>query len=112
MPPAAREHLRRGLELFDQRRFPAAIEELEQGYQIDPDPVFLYSLGQAHRMAGDCERAVRSYGSFLETSPPEVQANAARENIERCRRKIPKHLGPRTDLSPVKAPAPPTERPL
>ena len=44
-----------------------AIAAFKQGYQIEPDPQFLYALGQAQRMSGDCAHAVEACAA---TVPP------------------------------------------
>src|SRR5207302_10519562 len=46
--------------------------------------LFLYALGQAQRMQGDCRAAAASYRAYLRTSPPERSAAPARENLKRC----------------------------
>jgi tetratricopeptide (TPR) repeat protein len=84
MVPAAREHLERGRRHYDVQEYDAAIAEFKAGYKIDPHPAFLYALGQAQRQRGDCRSAIRSYQTFLRTSPDERRAAAARENLARC----------------------------
>ena len=61
-------------------------------------PDFLYALGQAQRMQGDCRAAVASYRAYLRTSPPERSAAPARQNLERCEREL------------ANAPPPPSRR--
>ena len=42
-----------GMVQYDLRRFDVAITLFEKAFETRPDPVFLYNIAQAHRMAGD-----------------------------------------------------------
>jgi tetratricopeptide (TPR) repeat protein len=74
---AARRH-------FDAKEYDKAAAALRAALRFDPKPSFMYALGQAQRMGGDCAAAIQSYEQFLGTAPPARQAEAARENIARC----------------------------
>ncbi|HEY3359430.1 MAG TPA: hypothetical protein VGQ83_39635, partial [Polyangia bacterium] len=107
MKPAARRHLDRGMSHYQKRDFDRAIEELKKGKAIDPRPEFLYALGQVYRASGDCSAAVQHYEEFLATEPPEAQAAAARNNVERCRQLLAP-VAPLPALAPApREPAPP-----
>jgi len=64
----ARQHYEAGLAAFNLRDFKTAIAEFEAGYRLKPDPVFLYNLGQAHRLAESHEQALYFYRAYLRTS--------------------------------------------
>lgn len=98
MSAEARAHFDRGTAYYETGDFAAAITELEAGRQLDPNPDFLYALGQAYRKQGDCTHAVESYLAFLATHPPDAEATRARENIKRCSPE---------PAEPVAAPPPP-----
>jgi tetratricopeptide (TPR) repeat protein len=80
----AQEHLHRGLRFYDTQRYDEAIAEFRDGYALDPDPQFLYALGQAERKKGDCPAAVEAYRAYRRQAPAERQARAAEEQIARC----------------------------
>ena len=82
--PTATDWLRVGLERYERGNLVGAIEAFERGYALEPRPMFLFALGQAHRKRNDCERARASFDAFLATSPPAAQADAARDQRERC----------------------------
>ena len=82
--PTAAPYLERGLRLYATQRYAEAIEELKAGYQLDPHPDFLYAIGQAERLRGDCKAATEAYRAYLRTEPPVLESTRAREQIERC----------------------------
>ena len=84
MNPAAEAHYRQGLALYAERDFPGALRELDLGYTIDPRPEFLFAEAQAHRLAGDCAKALPLYDAFLAASPTPVQIEATRLARARC----------------------------
>jgi tetratricopeptide (TPR) repeat protein len=77
----ARQHYEAGLGHFNLREFPQAIAEFEAGYRLKPDPVFLYNLGQAHRLADNPEQAVYFYRAYLRTSADVAHRAEVEERI-------------------------------
>lgn len=65
----AKRHFERGLAHYNLREYLNAIEEFESAYRFKPDPVFLYNLGQAHRLANDPEHALYFYKAYLRNLP-------------------------------------------
>lgn len=103
LDPKAKAHLDRGLELYAQKDYAAAIAELEKGYAIDPKPELLYARAQAERLGGLCERAIEHYEAFLATKPEPEREAAARANLAKCK----DELGAQAPApGPVPAPAP------
>src|SRR5262245_20698693 len=52
-PTAARKHYAEGTKAFNLGEFQRAITEYRAAYNAKPDPVFLYNIAQAYRLAGD-----------------------------------------------------------
>jgi len=100
---AAKAHLERGLRLYGNAEYPAAIDEFKSGYQLEPHPDFLYAMAQAQRLAGKCQDAVESYRAFLATKPPASEADLARENLASCEEELARQPPP---------PSPPPSTPL
>jgi tetratricopeptide (TPR) repeat protein len=86
--PEAKAHLEKGTELFKAGEFDAAIEQYKQGYEKQEDPVFLYAWAQAELRQEHCAAAVKLYRKYLETNPPEMSAEAARQGILECADKL------------------------
>jgi tetratricopeptide (TPR) repeat protein len=103
---ALREQARRR---FDEGRFGEAAELLQELYAIDPRPEYLYSRGQALRLAGDCAGAIGALDAFLATGPPAADVEDAEQWIERCR----EHLGAQeqSEPPPPTLEAPPEDTP-
>ena len=68
----AREHYRRGTQLYDLQRFDEAAHEYEAAYQIKEDPALLFNIGQSYRFAKKYEPAAGAFRSYLRrmTNPP------------------------------------------
>jgi len=65
-------------------RYEEAIEHLSQAYTLTQDPSLLFSLGQAHRLAGQPDKALASYSSFLRAagSMPKYRTQLERATAE------------------------------
>lgn len=81
---AAQLRLERGLEAYRDRRYDEAIREFLAGFEADPQPEFLYALGQAARAKGDCARAGEYFRAFLATLPTPRQVEATQVQLARC----------------------------
>jgi hypothetical protein len=106
MKPEAKRHLDAGLRAFQVQDYAKAISEFQEGFEIDPRREFLYALGQAERMSGDCEKAIRSYDAFLGSNPPDRQAEPARQNLKRCQEQLAKKTPPPPEPKPEAMPEP------
>jgi tetratricopeptide (TPR) repeat protein len=108
-------HLERGKHLYEAQDYDGAIAEYQAGYVISPRAEFLYGIGQAYRMKGDCERAARAYNEVVRAPDGAKLADAARRNIERChpgepqQQTPPPNPPPQTPPKPI--PPPPKPRP-
>ena len=65
----ARTHFERGLTLYRQERYQAALEAFERGYALAPRPRFLVSIGQCHRRLGSLAAARDAFRRFLVAVP-------------------------------------------
>jgi tetratricopeptide (TPR) repeat protein len=78
----ARKHYERGTTLYDLRRYREAAAEYERAFELRNEPSLLFDIGQAYRLAGDYEPALRSYRAYLRRLPnapdrPEVLRHIA-----------------------------------
>jgi hypothetical protein len=101
LSPRARELLEVGTRAYERGDFAAAIAAFEEGYAVEPAPVFLYTWAQAARYMDDCAKAIELYERFLATDPPEAQRAAAEEYRAKC--------APEPTESPAALPAPPPQ---
>jgi hypothetical protein len=66
---AARPHYEKGATEYNLGHFPEAIAEFERAYQLDPAPILLFNIAQAHRQNSNNERAAFFYRRYLEQEP-------------------------------------------
>jgi tetratricopeptide (TPR) repeat protein len=79
----AREEYERATRLFSLGRYQEATLVFEREYEKSGDPSLLYNLAQAHRLAGNRERALQLYRAFArETTDPMVRAEADKRIAE------------------------------
>jgi tetratricopeptide (TPR) repeat protein len=81
---AADDQLALGLARYEAGDFEGAMDAFDAGYAVDPRPAFLFAAAQAARRSGDCRRAIDYYDRFLAGEPSQTQAEAAREQRDRC----------------------------
>ena len=55
----------KGTAAYALNHYAAAAEYFEKAFEIRPDPALLYNAAQAHRLAGNKERALSLYESYL-----------------------------------------------
>jgi tetratricopeptide (TPR) repeat protein len=65
----ARRHYDAGMAHFNLREYKLAIDEFQAAYRLRPEPVLLYNLGQAYRLAEDTEQALYFYRAYLRNDP-------------------------------------------
>lgn len=102
MPPDARAPFERGLRLYNEKNYEAALVELREAYAIATHSEILFAIAQAERLAGRCEEADKLYRQFLERSPNPEHAEAAKAAMSRC-----ESAAPPPAVSPVVPPPPP-----
>ena len=71
----AKAHFKSGLAAFTLGDFARAATEYEAAYAEEPDPALLYNAAQAHRLAGNKQRALFLYTNYLRYFP--TQSNRA-----------------------------------
>ena len=62
---AAKEHYKKGTKLYDLGKYDEAITEFEGAYELKDEPVLLYNIAQAYRLANKYAEALRFYRSYL-----------------------------------------------
>src|SRR5882757_941416 len=90
---AARPFYDKGVMEYTLGHFPEAIAQFEKAYEIDPAPILLFNIAQAHRHSGDIDRAIFFYRRYLEQAPstaanrPDVEKRI--KDLEELRQKSP-----------------------
>jgi len=74
-----RQHYEKATRAYDIGKYDEAIAEYQNVYEISGDSKMLYNIGQAYRLNGQADQAVRFYRRYLQRLP-----NAAnREDVEK-----------------------------
>ena len=107
---AAKEHYAKGTSFYDLGRYDEAAKEFEAAYQLKNDPAFLYNLAQSYRQAGNHERAVHFYKTYLRYVP-NAKNRADIEDKIKAEEKLVGSGGPGTTPPPVTTTPPPGNPP-
>jgi tetratricopeptide (TPR) repeat protein len=101
----ARQHFVNGKEAFEGKRYRAAFQEFQAGYEIDPRPGFLLDMGHAARRLGELDKARALYHQFLLVAP----AGDGRRVAEHFLGEIDSQLGKTLNDGGVAAPVDETD---
>jgi tetratricopeptide (TPR) repeat protein len=111
----AKKHVDAATQAHQKGKYDVALTELQTAYGLDPQPDFLYAMGQVQVKLGKCDDAIASYEKFLGTNPPAEPAAAAKEAIETCQKQAPppppEPTPPPPEPTPAPAPTPPPPPP-
>ena len=102
-PPPSDLRYREGKQAFASGDYAGAAARFEEAFRLSDDPVYLFNLAQAQRLAGDCAAARRSYRAFLVRVPDASNRADVEEKIaslESC-------AAPRPPPAPIVVSAPP-----
>ena len=85
----ARAHYEKGNAAYALGDYAAAATEYERAFQLKPDPALLYNAAQAHRVAGNKQRALLLYQNYLRVYGAQVQnRDEVQRHIDSCARRI------------------------
>ena len=94
----ARQHFKKGRELYDAGDYRGAIAEFAAADQIAPSPLLEYNIALCHERLGEKSEAVRRYRAYLDRTP-DAQNRAAVE--EKIRKLEATAKPPASDLPPL-----------
>jgi tetratricopeptide (TPR) repeat protein len=104
----AKAHFTKGLAAYALARYDDAAREYEAAFDADPQAPLLYDAAQAHRLAGNKERALLLYQNYLRLFPDAPDQADVRRLIETVRKAIAADAAAGT--SPPVTPQPLTAR--
>jgi hypothetical protein len=111
----ARVYVDKATAAFALTHYAVAAENFEKAFELKPDPALLYNAAQAHRLAGNKERALALYKNYLriyakKDKQAEIQARIAELEKAIARDKAIAEKPPNT-TEPVAAAPPPAAPP-
>src|SRR5258708_11228603 len=68
----ARKHYDKGLQLFNEEAYEAALAEFERAYQLAPTYKILYNTGKIYRARNDFVSALRDFERYLAEGKNEI----------------------------------------
>jgi hypothetical protein len=83
---AAKKLVQEGISAQDAKDYRRAIALYLKAFSLDPHPLLLFNLGQAHRLAGCPGRAAPFYERYLALEPNGPQSAVARTHLSEIRR--------------------------
>src|SRR3954465_9847176 len=78
----ARQHYKRGVDLYGEANYTAALIEFRRAYEIAPNFSVLYNIGQIHYQLHDYADSLRTFQAYLSEGGNKVPS-ARRTEVER-----------------------------
>jgi tetratricopeptide (TPR) repeat protein len=67
----AKAHYETATRLYDIREYDKALREYKSAYLAQPDPAFLFNIGQCHRKLGQNQQALNFFQEYLKKASPD-----------------------------------------
>ena len=100
----AREKTKTATAAFNLGQYNEAAADFEAAYKVVLDPVLLFNIGQAYRLAGNPEKALTAYRSYLRTAS---QGATNRKLVEEKIRDLETEIAAKPVEKPAPTPPPP-----
>jgi tetratricopeptide (TPR) repeat protein len=97
----ARAHVRKATATYNLGRYTEAAKEYEAAYELTLDQNLLFNVAQCYRLAGDRERAITAYKSFIRSASPSEQRDLARSKLRELEER--RDSGSATTVAPAAA---------
>lgn len=82
--PASEEtkaHVRKGTAAYNLGKYAESAKEYEAAYEQTLDANMLFNIAQAYRLAGERDKAITAYRSFIRSAPKSEQRGLAEAKI-------------------------------
>jgi tetratricopeptide (TPR) repeat protein len=100
----AKDHARKAIVAYNLGKYAEAAKEYEAVYELTLDANMLFNVAQSYRLAGEGEKAITTYRSFIRSAPGSEQRALAETKIRELEQQ--RASAPSTVAAPV-APPPP-----
>jgi tetratricopeptide (TPR) repeat protein len=84
----ARVYVDKATAAYALNKYAVAAENFEKAFELKPDPALLYNAAQAYRLAGNKERALSLYESYLRVYPKEKRRPEIEAHIKQLKQAI------------------------
>lgn len=109
----ARKHFDQAQVFYRLGRFDDAVREFEEAYRLYPKPALLFNLGQAHRQAGNTDKAIFFFRQYLDSNPEAKdrgEIEALIQELEKAKAATPTQPKPMVEETAATQPPPETVR--
>ncbi len=115
-PSEARVYFDKATAAFALGHYPVAADNFEKAFELRPDSALLYNAAQAHRLAGNKERAVTLYQNYLRLYAKAVRRSEVETRVEELKKAIERDRQlatspPTTTMPSALPPGPPASEP-
>ncbi len=100
-----RVHVRKATVAYNLGKYAEAAKEYEAAYELTLDPNMLFNIAQSYRMAGESEKAITAYRSFIRSAPKSDQRGLAESKLRELEQQ--RAARPPAAVAPAPAPTPP-----
>ena len=91
------QHYQAALAFYNEQKYPEAIAEFEAAYEIDPQPLIVFNIGQAYRKGGRLDEALAKYREYLDKDPA-----AERDRVNEIIKDVERSIASRNHSTPVR----------
>src|SRR5262245_5771279 len=78
----AKQYVDAGIAAKDTGDYDTAITFYTKAYELLPNPLLIFNIAEAHRLAGRFDQALKQYRDYLAKEPNGLKSRQARENIK------------------------------
>ncbi len=108
----AKTHYQKATAHFAVGEYREAATEYEEAFKLKQDPAILFNAAQAHRLAGDNQKALLIYNNVIKLYPTSQYATDSKERIDKLTQSgtsppaaVPAETAPRTAAQTANPPA-------
>jgi hypothetical protein len=96
----AKAHYELGMTAYSLGHYDRAVDSFTKAYDLDPAPVLLYNIAQAHWKKGNPEQAVAYYKRYLEADPNAQNRARIKNRIRELEAEMKEHPRPMPAVDP------------
>jgi tetratricopeptide (TPR) repeat protein len=84
----AKAHMNKAAKAHKAGKFEDALGELQQAYELDPEPKLLFAIAQVQQKLDRCSDAIPNYEKFLEGTKEKGKQAVVKQAISACQTKL------------------------
>jgi hypothetical protein len=101
----AKAHYELGMTAYELGHYDRAIDAFSKAYELDPAPVLLYNIAQAHWKKNNPEQAISFYRRYLEADPQAQNRARIKTRIHELETQLKQNPRPMPAIEPASTPS-------